>query len=121
MISDTLNFIEKHLKNSKVCLMGHSMSGMLFASFATILGQHVESVVLLDVPIKKPEKKSTSSTLLPLLDEVRQTIRSEKITDLEQAKKRANEIVSKLTQNEKMLNQITSNLVVGSDNQIDWG
>ena len=119
MLSDTLNFIEKQVKRP-VCLMGHSMSGMLFASFATVLGQHVDSVVLLDVPIKKPAKKSTSSTLLPLLDEVRQTIRSEKIADLEQAKKRAKEILSKMTQNEKMLNQITSSLVIGSDKQVDW-
>ena len=30
MISDTLNFIEKHVKSPKVCLVGHSLSGMQF-------------------------------------------------------------------------------------------
>lgn len=120
MISDTLNFIEKHMKCPKVCLIGHSLSGMLFASFATILSERVESVVMLDSPIEKLDQQNMRLAMISLLEEVRQTILSEKIGDLEQARKRASEIVNKLTQDEQIKNRITSSLVVDENNQIDW-
>ena len=120
MISDTLNFIKKQVKSPKVCLIGHSLSGMLFASFATILGELVDSVVMLDSPIKKLEQQDMRNTMISLLDEVRQTIRNEQITDLKQARKRANEIVHKLTPDEVIKDRFTSGLAVGSDGQINW-
>ena len=120
MLSDVRSFLDEHVKSAKVCLVGHSLSGMLFASFATTWPDRVESVVMLDIdPTKKPEKEVIESAPIAMLSDLLNTIRSEKLEELEQARKRANELISPMVADESVRNRFLENLVT-RDGKIDW-
>ena len=119
MLSDILHFLEKHTI-SKASFCGHSLSGMLFSRLATHWADRVESVIMIDIdPIKKPQEPNLVSAMIPLLNVILETIRSERITDLEQARKRGDEIMSKLVEDVNVRKHFLENLVVRGD-KIDW-
>lgn len=116
MISDTLKFLEKHAI-SKATFCGHSLSGMLFSRFATLWGDRVKSLIMIDIdPIKAPQQPLTPIILQ--LNEVLDSIRREKIEDLEQAGKHGVELLGKLIENERWRSHFLKNLV--RDKQIDF-
>ena len=93
---------------------------MLFASFATLWPGRVESCVLLDIdPTTKPQSQNIASVLIPLLNEVLEKIRNEQVDGLEQARKRASEVISKLIEDENVRHRMASSLVI-RDGKIDW-
>lgn len=119
MLSDTSKFLEKQ-GISKAAFCGYSLGGMLFTRFATLWRERVESVIIIDIdPIKKPQEPNLMSGIIQLLNLVLETIRSEKIADLEQARKRADELLQKPIEDEKTRTHLLESLVVRGG-KIDW-
>ena len=119
MLSDTLNLMEKQ-GISKAAFCGHSLGGMLYTRLATLWGDKVESVIIIDIdPIKRPQEPNLVSALIPLLNLIIETIRSEKISDLEQARKRADELLQKPIEDVDMRKHFLESLVV-RDGKVDW-
>ena len=141
MLSDILNFL-KVQGISKASFCGHSLSGMLFSRYkrpndlpslftrthtnhlfsrlATRWPDLVETVIMVDIdPCKKPQEPNLVSHIIPVLNVIIETIRSERITDLEQAKKRGDEILAKFITEERVRKDFLGNLVVKGD-KIDW-
>lgn len=70
-------------------------------------------------PITKPQEPNLVSHMIPVLNVIIETIRSERIADLEQARKRGDEVLAKYIKDEKMREHFLENLVVRGD-KIDW-
>ena len=70
-------------------------------------------------PCKKPQEPNLVSAIIPVLLVIIETIRSERIADLEQARKRADEVLSKAIEDENVRKHFLENLVVRGD-KVDW-
>lgn len=121
MISDTLNFLEKHAKDQKVCLVGHSLSGIQFVKFATLFPDRVDRVCLIDIhPQKKLAKPNSVSIITEQFKQVTDMIKNEKIDSLEEAKKRADELIGAQIKEERIRQGLLAGLVVRSNGEINW-
>ena len=84
----------------------------------------MESVIIVDInPCKGPQKTNTGvdqvSALFPLLKVILETICSEDLVGLEQARKRVDEMLSETTNDPKERNFFMESLVM-RNNKIDW-
>lgn len=121
MISDTLHFIEKHVKSPKVCLIGHSLSGIQFVKFATLFPERVDRVIMLDIhPQKKLAKPNSVSIITEQFKQIADLIKKENIQSLEEAKKRADEVLSGQIKEERFRIGMLMGLVVRENGEINW-
>lgn len=121
MISDTWHFIKNQIKSQKVCLVGHSLSGIQFVKFATLFPDLVDRVCLIDIhPQKKLARPNSVSLITEQFKAIAEMIKNDKITSLEEAQKRADELLSAQIKEERLRKGLLAGLVVRSNGEINW-
>ena len=119
MVSDIVSFLNQN-NIPKVVPVGHYFAGVTFSKMATLFPELVSSLVLVDlVPHKSLPEPNRVTVLLSALNEATATLHKENIVDLEKAKKRANEVLSKTVKEAHVRDYLLVKLLKKSD-KIDW-
>lgn len=119
MVADTVSFLNKN-RISKVVLVGYYFAGATFSKLATLYPELVSSLVLVDlVPHKALPESNRVTVLLDALNAATETLRKENITDLKQADKRVEEVLS-IQIKEAHVRRYLLVKLLKKDGKIDW-
>lgn len=93
IVSDVVHFLNQNAI-SRFVGVGHSLGAMAFSRLATLYPGTVEKLVMIDIqPTKRyPDPQHPLWVMLRLCEKVLDTIKAEKIIDVDAAKRRAAEL-----------------------------